>query len=29
MSYDTMDEEEKKAWYYIMKKIDNEFHEQN
>jgi hypothetical protein len=29
MTYDTMDEEEKKAWHYIMKKIDNEFHEQD
>ena len=29
MTYDTMDEEEKKAWYYIMNKIDKEFYEQD
>ena len=27
MNYENMDEEEKKAWYYIMQKIDIEFKE--
>jgi hypothetical protein len=25
MTYDTMTDDEKQAWYYIMKKIDSEF----
>jgi hypothetical protein len=29
MNYETMGEEEKKAWYYIMQKIDIEFKEYN
>ena len=29
MTYDTMNEEEKRVWYHIMKKIDKEFHEQD
>lgn len=27
MNYDTMNEEEKKTWYYIMENIDSEFKE--
>jgi hypothetical protein len=27
MDYESMDEDEKKAWYYIMQKIDNEFND--
>jgi len=27
MNYESMDNEEKKAWYYIMQKIDIEFKE--
>ena len=27
MNYEDMDGEEKKAWYYIMQKIDNEFND--
>ena len=29
MTFDTMTDDEKQAWYYIMQKIDKEFHEQN
>jgi hypothetical protein len=29
MTFDTMNNDEKQAWYYIMKKIDNQFHEQD
>jgi hypothetical protein len=27
MNYESMDDDEKKAWYYIMQKIDIEFKE--
>lgn len=27
MTYDTMTDDEKQAWYYIMQKIDKEFNE--
>ena len=29
MTYDTMKDDEKQAWYYIMKQIDKEFNEQD
>jgi len=29
LSYETMSDDEKKVWYYIMKKIDSEFYEQD
>ena len=29
MTYDTMKDEEKVAWYQIMKQIDKEFNEQD
>ena len=29
MTYDTMSNDEKQAWYHIMQKIDKEFHEQD
>ena len=29
ITFDTMTDDEKQAWYYIMQKIDIQFHEQD